>query len=168
VLISWIGTFERNVRGRIVERVAEQSLAGRPHEAVDLEQLGGLEDVEGRDQVVVEGGDIGGEGRARDGGQMNHGVDAAVNFVNAGDGLDDLAVVGEIGANETGSAVRGGDAVEVHDRPSLVDERCDHRTAELAAAAGHCHRSSHLFLLGFAALGCLIVDVVGGCQKPAG
>ena len=42
---------------------------------------------------------------------MNHGVDAAVNFVDAGDGLDDLAVVGEIGANETGSAVRGGDAV---------------------------------------------------------
>jgi hypothetical protein len=76
---------------------------------------------------------------------MNHGVDAAVNFVDAGEGLNDLAVVGEIGANKPGSAVRGGDAVEVHNGPSLVDERCDNGTAEFAAAAGHCRRSLPLF-----------------------
>jgi hypothetical protein len=29
---------------------------------------------------------------------MNDGVDAAVNLVDAGDGLDDLAVVGEMSA----------------------------------------------------------------------
>jgi hypothetical protein len=66
-----------------VERVAEQRLAGRPDKVVNVEQLGGLENVEGGDQVVVEGGDVGDEGRARDGGQMNDGVDAAVDLVDA-------------------------------------------------------------------------------------
>jgi hypothetical protein len=47
-----------------------------------------------------------GEGRVRDSGQMDDGVDAAVDLVDAGKGLDDLAVVGEVGADEARSAVR--------------------------------------------------------------
>jgi hypothetical protein len=45
-----------------------------------------------------------GEGRVRDSGQMDDGVDAAVDLVDAG--KDDLAVVGEVGADEARSAVR--------------------------------------------------------------
>jgi len=37
---------------------------------------------------------------------MDDGVDAAVNLVDAGESLDNLAVVGEVGADETRSAVR--------------------------------------------------------------
>jgi hypothetical protein len=51
-------------------------------------------------------GDVWREGRARDSGQMDDGVDAAVDLVDAGEGLDDLAVVGEVGADEARSAVR--------------------------------------------------------------
>jgi len=43
---------------------------------VNLEQLGGLEDVEGGHKVVVERGDVGREGRTGNGGQMDDGVDA--------------------------------------------------------------------------------------------
>ena len=81
-------------------------LAGGPDQIVNLEQLGGLEDVEGRHQVVVEGRDVGREGRTRNGGQMYDGVHAAVNLIDAGESLDNLAVVGEVGADETCSAVR--------------------------------------------------------------
>jgi hypothetical protein len=73
---------------------------------VDLKQLGGLEDVEGRHQVVVERGDVGREGCTRNGCEMDDGIDAAVDLVDAGEGLDDLAVVGEVGADEAGPAVR--------------------------------------------------------------
>jgi hypothetical protein len=38
-----------------------------------------LEDVEGRYQVVVDRGDVGGEGRAGDGSQMDDGVNTTVN-----------------------------------------------------------------------------------------
>jgi len=37
---------------------------------------------------------------------MDDSVDAPVNLVDAGEGLDDLAVVGEIGADEAGPAIR--------------------------------------------------------------
>jgi hypothetical protein len=37
---------------------------------------------------------------------MDDGIDAAVNLVDAGEGLDNLAVVGEVRAYEVGSAVR--------------------------------------------------------------
>jgi hypothetical protein len=37
---------------------------------------------------------------------MDDGIDAAVDLLDAGEGLDDLAVVGEVGPDETGSAVR--------------------------------------------------------------
>ena len=37
---------------------------------------------------------------------MYDGVDAAVDLVDAAEGLDDLAVVGEVGADEVRSAVR--------------------------------------------------------------
>ena len=62
--------------------------------------------MKGRHQVVVEGGHVGREGRTRNGGQMDDGIDAAVNLVDAGEGLDNLAVVGEVRAYEVGLAVR--------------------------------------------------------------
>ena len=62
--------------------------------------------MEGGHQVVVEGRDVGREGRARNGGQMDDGIDAAVHLVDAGECLDDLAVVGEVGAYELSSADR--------------------------------------------------------------
>lgn len=73
---------------------------------MNLEQFGGLEDMEGRHQVVVEGGDVGREGRTRNGCEMDDGIDAAVNLVDAGEGFDNLAVVGEVRVYEVGSAVR--------------------------------------------------------------
>jgi hypothetical protein len=51
---------------------------------VNLEQLGGLEDVEGRHQVVVEGRYVGREGRTRNGGEMDDSIDAAMHLINAG------------------------------------------------------------------------------------
>jgi hypothetical protein len=79
VLVEW------HVRRWVIERVAKQRLAGGPDQIVNLEQFGGLEDVEGRHQVVVEGGDVGREGRTRNGGEMDDGMDAAVNLVYAGE-----------------------------------------------------------------------------------
>jgi hypothetical protein len=37
---------------------------------------------------------------------MDDGIDPAMDLVDAGEGLDDLAVVGEVGPDEAGSAVR--------------------------------------------------------------
>jgi hypothetical protein len=37
---------------------------------------------------------------------MNDGVNATVNLGDAGEGLDDLAIIGEVGADEPGPAIR--------------------------------------------------------------
>jgi hypothetical protein len=55
-----------------------------------------------------------------------------------------------------------------HHSPSLLDERCHHGTAELAAAASHGHCSIHLRLLRFAAVARVFSHIVGAGQKPAG
>jgi hypothetical protein len=75
---------------------------------VDPEQLGGLEHVKGGEKVVSEGGDVGGKGRTKDGGEVNHGVDTAMDLIDTRQCLHHLAVVSEIGADEVGPDVRRG------------------------------------------------------------
>ncbi len=67
---------------------------------MDPEQLGGLEHVKGGEKVVSEGGDVGGKRRTRDGGEVNHGVDTAMDLIDTRQCLHHLAVVSEIGADE--------------------------------------------------------------------
>jgi hypothetical protein len=85
-----------------------------------------------------------------------------------GESLDDVAVVGEIGADEMGPTVRRGTRsklITVH--PSWMSA-ADRGMSELAAAAGHCRCSIHLCLFGLVAVASVIGHVVGVGQKPAG